>query len=270
MPELPEVETAKNGISPHIITKTIQKIVVRQAQLRWPIPIEIIEQFQQAVVIDVRRRAKYIRIITRKGEIVIHLGMSGSLRICKEGDPVNKHDHVDFFFEGGAILRYTDPRRFGAILINQQDNQFPLFKSLGPEPLEERFDVNTLFKASRGRVITVKQLIMDSKVVVGVGNIYASESLFVAGISPKTQAGKVSKKRYELLVESIKQVLIRAIECGGTTLKDFVSAEGKQGYFQIELQVYGRAGEPCVNCKRPIKQLTIGQRSTFYCSYCQS
>ncbi|CAA6801947.1 MAG: Formamidopyrimidine-DNA glycosylase (EC [uncultured Thiotrichaceae bacterium] len=268
MPELPEVETTRRGIEPHIKHETISAIVVRQPKLRWPVP-EALQQLVGRKVDSVERRAKYLRLVTDAGEAIIHLGMSGSLRVCDADALVEKHDHVDFCFGNGAVLRLRDPRRFGAVLMKDHREVFPLFRKLGPEPLGDEFTVDTLFEASRNRKVTVKQLIMDGYVVVGVGNIYASESLFMSKINPKTQANKISYQRYVRLTESIKQVLARAIEKGGTTLKDFVSADGQTGYFQIELQVYGREGEPCQVCKKPIKQISLGQRSTFYCGQCQ-
>lgn len=268
MPELPEVETTRRGIEPHIKQQRISAIIVRQPKLRWPVPDEL-QNLVGCEINSVERRAKYLRLITQKGEAIIHLGMSGSLRVCEADAIVEKHDHVDFCFESGAVLRLRDPRRFGAVLMKDNHEVFPLFRKLGPEPLSDDFTADTLFEASRNRRVTVKQFIMDGHVVVGVGNIYASESLFMAKIHPKTRADKISYQRYERLTAAIKQVLARAIEKGGTTLKDFVSADGQTGYFQIELQVYGREGESCHVCEKPIKQITLGQRSTFYCGQCQ-
>lgn len=281
MPELPEVETTKSGIAPHIQNKTIKKLVVRQPKLRWPIPDDLPTLVKNQSVLNVRRRAKYLLIDVGsakakkvKGTVIIHLGMSGSLRVVK-GTNTNhipapeKHEHFDLCFDD-LILRFTDPRRFGACLwqdINDEENK--LLDHLGPEPLSDEFNADYLFEKSRKRTSAIKTFIMDQKFVVGVGNIYASESLFLSGINPQKAAGKVSKAKYELLVKSIKEVLAKAIKDGGTTLKDFVGSDGKPGYFAQQLRVYGRAGEPCNDCGKAIKQITQGQRSTFYCTACQ-
>lgn len=268
MPELPEVETTRRGIEPHIKHETISAIIVRQSKLRWPVPEEI-QQLVGSTIDSVERRAKYLRLVTKSGEAIIHLGMSGSLRVCDANTQVEKHDHVDFCFKNGAVLRLRDPRRFGAVLLKAKHEVFPLFSKLGPEPLSDAFTAKTLFEGSRSRKVSVKQFIMDGHVVVGVGNIYASEALFMAKINPKTQANKIAYQRYVRLTEAIKEVLKNAIKKGGTTLRDFVSADGQTGYFQIELQVYGREGESCHECDKPIQQITLGQRSTFYCGHCQ-
>lgn len=277
MPELPEVETTKSGIAPHIQDKTIKKLVVRQPKLRWPIPDDLPSLVKNQTVLNVRRRAKYLLLDVGsaktnkiKGTIIIHLGMSGSLRVVKgKAAAPEKHEHFDVCFDD-VLLRYTDPRRFGACLwqdINDTENK--LLDHLGPEPLTDEFDADYLFNKSRKRTSAIKTFIMDQKFVVGVGNIYASESLFLSGINPQKAAGKVSKAKYELLVQCIKDVLAKAIKEGGTTLKDFVGSDGKPGYFAQQLRVYGRAGEPCIDCGKAIKQITQGQRSTFYCSHCQ-
>ena len=269
MPELPEVETTRKGIMPYIDQKIVSKIIVRQSKLRWPIPEEI-HEMEGKLIQSVTRRGKYILLETSVGTVLIHLGMSGSLRVLDEGTEYEKHDHVDIVFDNKKLIRLRDPRRFGAVLWTTKNPlKHKLIRSLGPEPLGEDFNVDYLFQLSRGRKVSIKQFIMNSHIVVGVGNIYACESLFKAGISPKAVAGKVSKKRYTKLVEVIKEVLACAIEQGGTTLKDFVQVEGSPGYFQQQLNVYGRASEACLICASTIKQIKQGQRSTFYCSSCQ-
>lgn len=275
MPELPEVETTRSGIAPHIQGQTIHALVVRQPQLRWPIPSELAQLVKGQSVLAVRRRAKYLLVDIGKskvkGTIIIHLGMSGSLRVVKGVPPEPlKHEHFDLVFSKDLLLRFTDPRRFGACLwqdVDSEDNKW--LDHLGPEPLSDDFDGEYLFNKSRKRTGAVKTFIMDQKIVVGVGNIYASESLFLSGINPKKAAGKISRAKYDLFAEQIKQVLAKAIAQGGTTLKDFVGSDGKPGYFAQQLNVYGRKDEPCTQCDSPIKQITQGQRSTFYCSQCQ-
>jgi len=270
MPELPEVETTRRGIAPHIINKTVQSVVLRHKQLRWPIPARLKSVLPGQMVQDVSRRGKYLFLHTAVGSVIIHLGMSGSLRLVNKKETVGKHDHVDIIFADDCILRLRDPRRFGAVLwTSRPPQQHKLIASLGPEPLDEVFDVDYLFRRSRKRQLAIKPFIMDSKTVVGVGNIYASEALFRAGIRPGTAAGRVSRERYQRLVRAIKAVLASAIEAGGTTLRDFVSGEGKPGYFQQKLQVYGRAGEPCGVCGKTIKQIQQAQRATYYCPHCQ-
>ena len=269
MPELPEVETTRRGILPYVDQQTVAEIIVRQAKLRWPIPPEI-HQMEGQKVESVTRRGKYLLLETAQGTALIHLGMSGSLRVIDAGIAPDKHDHVDFIFANGKVIRFHDPRRFGSVLWTTSDPlKHKLIRSLGPEPLSANFSGEYLYQRSRGRSVSIKQFIMNGQIVVGVGNIYACKSLFKAGISPKRLAGKVSKARYIKLVAVIKEVLAQAIEQGGTTLKDFVQATGKPGYFQQQLNVYGRAGETCPSCNSSIKQVTQGQRSTFYCGKCQ-
>jgi len=269
MPELPEVETTRCGIKPYIHKKTVSKVIVRQPKLRWPVPDEI-HQMEGQIVESVTRRGKYILLETKTGTALIHLGMSGSLRVVEKGSDVEKHDHVDIVLESGKAVRLRDPRRFGAFLWTTKNPlKHKLIRSLGPEPLTDDFNADYLFSVSRGRSMSIKQFIMNGHVVVGVGNIYACESLFKSNISPRWAAGKVSKARYQKLVTEIKTVLAKAIEQGGTTLQDFVQVEGSPGYFKQELNVYGRAGEDCFNCRSIIKHLTQGQRSTFYCAKCQ-
>jgi formamidopyrimidine-DNA glycosylase len=277
MPELPEVETTKSGIAPHIQGQQIRQLVVRQPKLRWPIPDDLAALIKNQSVLDVRRRAKYLLIDVGsaktgklKGTVIIHLGMSGSLRVVEGKAPIPaKHEHFDLCFGNNVMLRFTDPRRFGACVWQAANSASKLLDHLGPEPLGDDFNSDYIFQKSRKRSSAIKTFIMDQKFVVGVGNIYASESLFLSGINPKKAAGKVTKKQYQQLTQCIKAVLAKAIADGGTTLKDFVGSDGKPGYFAQQLRVYGRTGEPCLQCKSPIKQITQGQRSTFYCPKCQ-
>jgi len=270
MPELPEVETTARGIRPHIKGLTITHAVVRQPSLRHPVPGNLHQLLTNQKVIDVTRRAKYVLIHLDVGHLIIHLGMTGNLRVLKRPSEPEKHDHVDVFFEDGRILRYTDPRRFGCILHTKQDpGEHKLLKNLGPEPLSSDFTAEGLHALSRGRKGAVKNFIMNGAVVVGVGNIYASESLFRAGILPHRQAGRVSLEKYVALHGHIKDVLQAAIKAGGTTLRDYANADGFAGYFSQELDAYGRKGEPCNRCDGVIKMKIIGQRSSFYCTGCQ-
>lgn len=270
MPELPEVEVSRMGIAPHLEGQTIDKIIVRQPQLRWPVPATVQTAMGQEIL-SVTRRAKYLFINTAPGSIILHLGMSGKLRVIDQKAEVQKHDHLDICLSSGQCLRFNDARRFGACLWQGKDDApDALLTHLGPEPLTDEFDGDHLHKLSRNKQVAVKNFIMDNKVVVGVGNIYANESLYLAGIDPRRAAGRVSQKRYLELGKIIKQVLVRAIEQGGTTLKDFTRADGSPGYFAQELQVYGRKGEACHTCGEEIQSITIGQRNTFYCPNCQS
>jgi len=270
MPELPEVETTRRGIAPHVVRHRITHIVVRHPQLRWPVPAELVREAKGLLVEACERRGKYLLLRTAKGTIIVHLGMSGSLRLVDDKTPAAKHDHVDIVLDSGQALRLTDPRRFGAVLWTHEDPlQHELLSDLGPEPLGMEFNGEYLYTASRGRTVNVKQFIMDSKVVVGVGNIYASEALFLARIHPSRKAGSLSKARCEALAEAIRNVLTAAIKQGGTTLRDFVGGDGKPGYFAQQLNVYGRTGEACPVCGTAIKQMKQGQRSTYYCPRCQ-
>lgn len=269
MPELPEVEVSRLGITPYLENQRIEKIVVRQPQLRWLIPQDI-HLAEGLVIQTIRRRAKYLLLDTELGSIVIHLGMSGRLHILPSDAAVKKHDHVDIVMANGFCLRLNDARRFGACLWQAVGQPaLSVFSALGPEPLTDDFDGNLLYQRSRAKNVAVKSFIMDNKIVVGVGNIYANESLFLAGIDPRKSAAKVKKKDYLQLGLIIKQVLAKAIAQGGTTLKDFAQADGKPGYFAQELRVYGRLNQPCINCTKPIQSVTIGQRNTFFCDNCQ-
>ena len=268
MPELPEVETTCSGIRPHLAGTTIVSVDVLDSRLRWPVAEEV-EQLSNKEVLSVTRRAKYILIEFEHGSMICHLGMSGSLRIVPSGTELKKHDHLCFHLSTGVELRYHDPRRFGCALFAQHPLEHDLLKHQGPEPLTEGFDTNHLYQKAKQSNSSIKQFIMNNKVVVGVGNIYACESLFLSGISPKKKVCSISRKKLELLVHNIKSVLARAIEQGGTTLKDFVNQDGKPGYFQQQLYVYNREGEACKTCGTPIKRIVLGQRSTFYCTKCQ-
>jgi len=268
MPELPEVEVSRLGVSPHLINNTIANVIVRERRMRWPIPEEVSLVVGHKVN-NVTRRAKYLLIETAVGSLVLHLGMSGKLRVIDASTPLIKHDHVDIVLNTGQCLRLNDPRRFGAVLFQAPDTQLGLLDNLGPEPLTEAFDENRLYTLSRGRKSPVKSFIMDNAVVVGVGNIYANEALFLSGIDPRRQAGRIGAERYKRLTHNIKQVLAKAIEQGGTTLKDFAQTDGKPGYFAQHLNVYGRKGEDCEVCGNPIQSKVIGQRNTFFCIHCQ-
>lgn len=274
MPELPEVETTRRGLAPHVEGRRIQAVTLRRPDLRWPIPPEVARELPGQRIDAVRRRAKYLLMDTAAGSAVLHLGMSGSLRVLPATTPVGTHDHVDIALDGergrsGRVLRFTDPRRFGCLLWQPVGQVHPLLQGLGPEPLSDAFDGDYLFALSRGRRAPVKTFLMDQAVVVGVGNIYAAESLFRAGISPLRAAGKVSRERYVALAAAVKDILAYAITRGGTTLRDFLDPDGAPGYFEQELSAYGRGGEPCPRCGRAMKQAAIGQRTTVWCGYCQ-
>ncbi len=270
MPELPEVEVTRLGISPYLINQTIKKVHVHQPQLRWLVPSQV-HMAEGLNVNDVTRRAKYLFIHTDAGDMVLHLGMSGKMRVVDAQLPRQKHDHIEIELYSGKKLVLNDARRFGSCLWQDPNDSEPLsiLGNLGPEPLTDEFTGARLYTLSRKRTSPVKSFIMDNSVVVGVGNIYANESLFNTGIDPRRTAGRVSLKRYMRLGEQIKIVLARAIEQGGTTLKDFAQADGSPGYFSQQLHVYGRAGEPCDNCQSTIKSKVIGQRNTFFCTVCQ-
>ena len=268
MPELPEVETSRRGIEPHLVGQTVQYAVVRNARLRWPVSDEI-HALSDRPILSVQRRAKYLLIELPEGWIIIHLGMSGSLRILVDEQPAQKHDHVDLVLGNGKILRYTDPRRFGAWLWTPSLDECHVLAHLGPEPLSDAFNAGYLQQRSAKKSIAIKPWLMDNKLVVGVGNIYASESLFSAGIHPDRVASSLSADECQRLVTTIKAVLARAIEQGGTTLRDFLQSDGKPGYFAQELQVYGREGEPCRQCGSPVIATKHSQRTTYYCRHCQ-
>lgn len=269
MPELPEVETTRAGLEPRLRGKCLLNIIVRNPRLRWPIPGELAAMLAGKTLHSINRRGKYLLFDFGGVFQIVHLGMSGSLRFIEPDEPPSTHDHVDWVFEGNTTLRLRDPRRFGAVLLGDNPATHPLLKGLGPEPLTGSFDANTLYTASRGRKVAVKNFIMDSHVVVGVGNIYASESLFRAGIRPGRAAGRLTRPDCERLVAAIKTTLQNAVNAGGSSLRDYVSTSGELGYFQLQTRVYDRAGLPCKTCGAAIKKQTTGQRSTFYCPHCQ-
>jgi len=272
MPELPEVETTKCGLEPHLVGATITDVVIRNYQLRWPIPKNLPELLRGCTIGSLKRRAKYLLMDCSNGTLILHLGMSGSLRILPANTPPEKHDHFDLLIDNGKLMRLRDPRRFGAVLWHQGDvSAHPLLAKLGPEPLHnnEDFNADYLYRVTRKRSVSIKQCIMDNHIVVGVGNIYANESLFRAGIKPKLSAGKLSLLRCEKLVQEIRTTLTEAIKQGGSTLRDFVNSDGNPGYFQQNYWVYGRSGEPCRQCGTIVKQFKQGQRSSFYCKTCQ-
>ena len=277
MPELPEVETTRRGIEPHIQGCTVAQVIVRNARLRWPVPGNIDQLLSGKTIKKITRRAKYLLLDTGCGHLIVHLGMSGSLRVLTSPAPAGKHDHVDIVMTNGLRLRYTDPRRFGALLWTEDTpEQHTLLKHLGPEPLNalddkgsDAFTADRLYQMSRGKKQAIKTFIMDNKVVVGVGNIYASEALFHAGIRPNRACGSISRHRYKRLVDCIRETLAKAIAEGGTTLRDFVGGDGRPGYFKQSLAVYGREGEPCLRCGTIIKLIKLGNRSSCYCHRCQ-
>lgn len=272
MPELPEVEVTRLGVEPHVRGRTVTAVILRRDGLRWPFPAGLQQLLSGQTVLKTDRRGKYLILEFSGGYLLIHLGMSGHLRVLPAATPAGKHDHIDLVF-GDTALRMTDPRRFGAVLWHQREagelQQHPLLRGLGIEPLTPAFDGDWLYRHTRGKRVAVKQMLLAGDLVVGVGNIYASESLFQAAINPKTQAGRVSLARYRLLAEAIRQVLAAAIERGGSSLRDFIGVDGQTGYFQQSYYVYERAGQPCRECGCIIRQIRQGQRSTFYCPRCQ-
>ncbi len=269
MPELPEVETTLRGITPHVLGRQVTQVVIRQPSLRWPIPAELNTLLIRRKLLAVSRRGKYLLLQFAHGYVLIHLGMSGSLRIVKATDLPRLHDHFDLVF-GNVILRYCDPRRFGCLLWHEGDPlTHSLLTHLGPEPLNDAFTADYLFQRTRKRTQAIKQFIMDSRIVVGVGNIYANESLFMSRIKPTRKAGSMTRKNCEDLVRDIKFVLQRSIDQGGTTLRDFVGGDGKPGYFKQELLVYGRGGETCMVCDKLLKEVRMNDRTTVYCTDCQ-
>jgi len=270
MPELPEVETTRSGITPHVKGQKISQVTIRHFQLRWPIPNDLASILAGQTIHDIKRRAKYLLFQCDSGTLIIHLGMSGHLQIVSESDSIAKHSHLDIKLENDAILRFTDPRRFGAVLWTSEPiEEHSLLTHLGPEPLSDEFSADSLYTITRNRRTTIKTFIMNGQNVVGVGNIYANEALFLAGLHPKTLAGKISKVKAKKLVGVIKEVLKKAIEAGGTTLKDFKKSDGKPGYFAQQLHVYGREDEGCTLCGTTIKHYKEAQRATYFCPKCQ-
>lgn len=269
MPELPEVETTRRGIAPFCERTKVAAITVYNPNLRWPVPNDIASHIEQQEVLEVRRRAKYLLLHFKTGTLIIHLGMSGSLRVITDDSPLQRHDHVELTMATGARLRYNDPRRFGCWLWADDPENHPLLKDLGPEPSSSEFTGRYLHGLANSRKTPVKSFIMNGKIVVGVGNIYANEALFSAGIHPQRPAGNISVARYDKLATQIKDTLSAAIHMGGTTLRDFVNSDGKPGYFAQSLQVYSRGDKPCLNCGSTLKEIRMSARATVYCPRCQ-
>ena len=271
MPELPEVETTRRGIAPWVVGQRIMAVTVRDPRLRWPVPPELDAILRGRIVVAVERRAKYLILrLDRGGDVLVHLGMSGRLCILPAAQAHGPHDHVEVQFVRGEVLRFTDPRRFGAVLLAPDGaEQHPRLLRLGAEPLGPAFNATYLMERAAGRKVAVKQFLMDAHIVVGVGNIYANEALFIAGILPSRPAGRISHVRWRRLVAGVHQTLTQAIEAGGTTFRDFVGGDGKPGYFAQSLTVYGRQGLPCVRCARPLRESRLGGRATVFCATCQ-
>lgn len=270
MPELPEVETTRRGVEPHVVGRQVIAVQVHDQRLRWPIPVALARELPGRHIDSVERRGKYLLFRSGDHSLLIHLGMSGRLRVMPVGQPRLAHDHLDIVLDNGLILRLHDPRRFGcALWLSGDPLLHTLLKSLGPEPLGADFSGDLLFARSRGRKTPVKNFLMDGRIVVGIGNIYASEALFRAGIHPLRAAGRITRSRYTKLASTVREVLEDAIRDGGTTLRDYVGADGSRGYFQQQLNVYDRVGLPCPRCMSKIRQRLIGQRSSFYCTRCQ-
>jgi formamidopyrimidine-DNA glycosylase len=270
MPELPEVETTLRGLMPHLLGRQVIQVLVRTPALRWPLPDNLAQLLCGQTILGLSRRAKYLLIAFEHGTVLLHLGMSGHLRLVPTHTPAGKHDHIDLQLNDGQQLRYNDPRRFGALLWLEQNPQtHPLLCRLGPEPFAPEMTGGYLYGLGQGRRATVKSFLMDQRVVVGVGNIYASEALFRAGIHPQRPAGRISKARFDALAAAIREVLSAAIAAGGTTLRDFSNAAGRPGYFSQQLRVYGRSGQPCPNCGAPLSQQRIAQRASYFCGHCQ-
>jgi formamidopyrimidine-DNA glycosylase len=268
MPELPEVETTRLGLFPELENRRITAVLLRRPDLRWPIPGEV-NLLEGQPILGLRRRAKYLLLDTAPGSALLHLGMSGSLRVLPGDTPAGKHDHVDLVLDSGRVLRFRDPRRFGCLLWQPQGETHELLRELGPEPLSEDFHGAYLYRRSRKRSASVKTFLMDQGIVVGVGNIYAAESLFRAGIAPGREAGSVSLARYGRLALAVKDILAAAITSGGTTLRDFIHPDGLPGYFKQELFVYGREGELCLTCGATLQGNRLGNRATVWCARCQ-
>lgn len=273
MPELPEVETTRKGITPKTDQQTIKAFIVRNPNLRWPVDMTLQQRLPGQKIESIGRRGKYLLLKTSIGTLLIHLGMSGTLRVVPKDTTVQKHDHVDLVLDNDFALRLNDPRRFGSVLWHDKSEgeitQHKLLSKLGPEPLSEAFNGDYLYEKTRKRNVAIKSFVMNSQIVVGAGNIYANESLFLSNIHPQTKANKLSKKQCLLLADNIKKVLAAAIEQGGTTLKDFLSPDGKPGYFVQQLNVYDRAGQPCLVCNNTIEKIVLNQRASYFCPNCQ-
>lgn len=271
MPELPEVETTLRGISPHIKNQIVSQVIIRQPKLRWPIPTDLPTLIEQQTLLSLSRRAKYLLLHFNPGTLLIHLGMSGSLRVISDNTPVEKHDHVDIIFKHKKGIRLTDPRRFGAVLwLGTEPETHPLLSKLGPEPLSKELTANYLYTRSRGKKVSIKHYLMNQNIITGIGNIYCTEALYYARISPVRSAGNISLKRYQILLNEIQKTLSLAIELGGTSLRDFVGSDGKPGYFKQELSAYGRSGQPCKNCQQGLSEIKQSSRTTVYCTHCQT
>ena len=270
MPELPEVESIRRGLEREVVGRTIASVIVRDRRLRWPVPVELPRKLAGREVRGIRRRAKYLLIGAGNGTVLVHLGMSGSLRLLDAGAAPQAHDHIDLVLDDGRCVRYRDPRRFGCWLwIDSEPSRHRLLAHLGPEPLGPAFDGAWLHERLRGRTAPIKNLLMDSGVVAGVGNIYANEALFIAGIDPRRAGGRIARERIDRLVGALRQVLSMALEAGGTTLRDHARTDGEAGGFASRLEMYGRGGEPCPRCAAPIARAVIGQRSAWFCRKCQ-
>ena len=270
MPELPEVETTRRGIAAALTGRRVEELLIRERRLRWPVPPGIETALRGSRVRSVERRAKYLLLRFDAGTAIVHLGMSGSLRVLARDTPPRRHDHWDLVLDDGVRIRYHDPRRFGSLQFTRDDPaEHPLLAGLGPEPLSEAFDADHLFRATRRREVAIKVLLMNARIVVGVGNIYANEALFRAGVHPARAAGRLTRAQAAALAEAVKTVLAEAIRIGGTTLRDYVDAAGELGSFRQELAVYERAGEPCRRCRTPIRRRVLGQRATYLCPRCQ-
>jgi formamidopyrimidine-DNA glycosylase len=270
MPELPEVETTRRGLLPHVVGRRIHDVVVRNRDLRWPVPRDLRQRLRGEEVLDIRRRGKYLLFECRHGHLLVHLGMSGRLSLVARDQPPRPHDHIDLQLEGREAVRLTDPRRFGAMLwVRGPTERHALLRGLGLEPLEASFDGAALQRLARGRRVAVKQFLMNARLVTGVGNIYASEALFRARIHPLCSVARISRPRWDRLAAAVRETLESALAAGGTTLRDYASLEGRPGEFGTQCAVYGREGEPCPACRAPIRALRQGQRSTFYCPACQ-
>ncbi len=270
MPELPEVETTRRGIEPHVVGRTVVALQVHEPRLRWRVPEELPAQLAGQRVERAGRRAKYLLIELTRGTLLWHLGMSGSLRVLPADAPRLAHDHVDLVLDSGVLLRFNDPRRFGSLHYTTGDpNEHPLLASLAPEPFDARFDADYLWRITRRRRVAIKALLMNSRLVVGVGNIYANEALFRARVRPQRAARSLTRAEAHRLARAIRTVLTVAIRAGGTTLRDYVGADGSPGYFRQKLYVYERDGKPCRLCRAPVRAITQGQRSSYYCPACQ-
>ena len=269
MPELPEVETTRLGLAPFLHGRTITSVKLRRSDLRWGVSSEIVHSLESKPVLGIRRRAKYLLLDVPHGSALLHLGMSGCLRLVTADHPLGAHDHVDIVLDSSLILRFTDPRRFGCLLWQAEGELHELLRDLGPEPLSPEFSGDYMYERSLKRTANVKSVLMNQHIVVGVGNIYAVETLFRAGIAPGRAAGRVSRKRYSLLAQVVKEVLTNAINSGRTALRDFAHPDAMPGYFKQELAVYGRQGMPCITCGRLLSEGRLGNRATVWCSRCQ-